>query len=339
MPSVPDQTHAAPVERPSVALFWRLFIPNACVLGVASAVLWVEPANGRVVALAGGFAVMLAVNLVLMRRAFAPLMRLAALMERVDPLAPGQRVPIAGPESEVTALARTFNAMLDRIESERRESALRAATREEAERRHLAAELHDAIGQTLTALVLQIDRVAARGASPEDLQAARATAEAALEDVRRLARRLRPEVLDELGLVAALTELCNRISRTTGLLIHRTLPSDLPSLGADEQLAIYRIVQESLTNVIRHARATEAQVNLAASERHVELSVIDDGVGFPPDGVPRDGGVRGMRERAVLIGAELTWLRRTPSGTEVRLRVPVRATDEPAAQVSGPEPT
>lgn len=338
MASVLEQVRSTPAERASVALFWRLFVPNACVLGVASAVLWVEPANGRFVALAGGFAVMLAVNLVLMRRAFAPLMRLAALMERVDPLAPGQRVPIAGPESEVTALARTFNAMLDRIESERRESALRAATREEAERRHLAAELHDAIGQTLTALVLQIDRVAARGASAEDLQAARATAEVALEDVRRLARRLRPEVLDELGLVAALTELCNRIARTTGLLIHRALPYDLPWLSADDQLAIYRIAQESLTNVIRHARATEARLTLVANDGLVELSVIDDGVGFSPDGVPRDG-VRGMRERAVLIGAELTWLRRVPSGTEVQLRVPVRAPDEPMGQVSGPEPT
>ncbi len=127
------------------------------------------------------------------------------------------------------------------------------------------------------------------GRSAEDLQAARATAKVALEDVRRLARRLRPEVLDELGLVAALTELCNRIARTTGLLIHRALPYDLPWLSADDQLAIYRIAQESLTNVIRHARATEARLTLVANDGLVELSVIDDGVGFSPDGVPRDG--------------------------------------------------
>ena len=337
MHAAPDQPRAVDTEGPSVALFWRLFIPNACVLGVACAVLWVEPANGRVVALVGGLVVMLAVNVVLMRRAFAPLMRLTALMERVDPLAPGQRVPITGPESEVTALARTFNAMLDRIESERRDSAHRAAAGEEAERRHLAAELHDAIGQTLTALMLQIDRAAARGATPEELHAARSTAEAALEDVRRLARRLRPEVLDELGLVAALTDLCNRLSRTTGLLIHRSLPSALPPLTPEEQLAVYRIAQESLTNVIRHARATQAHVTLVCTSDHVELSVVDDGIGLPSDRVPQAGGVRGMRERAVLIGAELVWLDRAPSGTEVRLRVPVRSAAA-AAQASGPEP-
>ncbi len=332
----PHQRRAVDTDGPSVALFWRLFIPNACVLAVACAVLWVEPANGRVVALAGGLVVMLAVNVVLMRRAFAPLMRLTTLMERVDPLAPGQRIPITGPESEVTVLARTFNAMLDRIESERRESAHRAAADEDAERRHLAAELHDAIGQTLTALVLQIDRAASRGATPDELHAARCTAEAALEDVRRLARRLRPEVLDELGLVAALTELCNRLSRVTGLLIHRRLPGALPPLTPEEQLAIYRIAQESLTNVIRHARATQAQVTLVCTPDHVELSVVDDGIGFPSGDVPRDGGVRGMRERAVLIGAELAWLNRAQGGIEVRLRVPVHSSV--AGQASGPEP-
>jgi two-component system, NarL family, sensor histidine kinase UhpB len=339
MARAPDQLHVDPGEGPSVALFWRLFIPNACVLGVACAVLWVEPANGRVVALAGGLAVMLAVNLVLMRRAFAPLMRLAALMDRVDPLAPGHRVPISGPESEVTALARAFNAMLDRIESERRESAQRAAAAEEAERRHLAAELHDEIGQTLTALVLQIDRATARGASPAELEAARATAEAALDDVRRLARRLRPEVLDELGLVAALTDLCNRISRTTGLLIHRSFAADLPPLSADEQLAVYRIAQESLTNVIRHARARQASVALTAGRDRVELSISDDGVGFTRGDTERGGGIRGMRERAVQIGAELTWLSRRPNGTEITLRVPVAVTAPAASQASGPEPT
>lgn len=337
----PAREHASTdlAEGPSVALFWRLFIPNACVLAVACVVLWVEPANGRVVGLAGGLAVMLAVNLVLMRRAFAPLMRLAALMDRVDPLAPGHRIPITGPESEVTALARAFNAMLDRIERERRESAQRAAAGEEAERRHLAAELHDEIGQTLTALVLQIDRATTRGASAEELQAARATAEAALEDVRRLARRLRPEVLDELGLVAGLTDVCNRISRTTGLIIHRTFSADLPQLSADEQLVIYRIAQESLTNVIRHAQAREAHVALGYRHDHVELTICDDGVGLGYGDTGQGGGIRGMRERAVQIGAELTWHLRAPSGTEVRLRIPVDASVALAAQASGPDPT
>src|SRR4051794_27769488 len=101
-----------------IPLFWRLFVPNATVLAAACAILIVEPANGRVIALAGGFVTLLAVNLVLMRRAFEPLTRLTVLMTRVDPLRPGERIDVPGPASEVTVLADAFNAMLDRLETE-----------------------------------------------------------------------------------------------------------------------------------------------------------------------------------------------------------------------------
>jgi two-component system, NarL family, sensor histidine kinase UhpB len=314
-------------DAPTIPLFWRLFVPNACVLVVACVVLIVEPANGRIVALVGGLTIMLAVNLLLMRRAFAPLTRLMATMNRVDPLRPGERVPVVGPPSEVTVLAREFNAMLDRIETERRESAHRMTVAEDGERRHLATELHDEIGQTLTALILQISRIRARGGSPEDLDEAMATAEAALENVRRLARRLRPEVLDELGLTAALTTLCNRLSSQTGLMIHRTLPESPPPLTPEDQLVVYRIVQESLTNVVRHSGATEARVTLHSDHDHVEVVVVDDGRGLPAGGVPLEGGIRSMRERALLIGAELTWTTADAGGTLIRLQIPV-----PAAQ-------
>jgi two-component system sensor histidine kinase UhpB len=312
-------------DSPTIPLFWRLFVPNACVLVVACVVLFVEPANGRVVALVGGLAIMLAVNLLLMRRAFAPLTRLMATMNRVDPLRPGERVPVVGPPSEVTVLAREFNAMLDRIETERRESAHRMTVAEDSERRHLAIELHDEIGQTLTALILQIGRIKARGGSAEDLDEALATAEAALEDVRRLARRLRPEVLDELGLTAALNTLCNRLSSQTGLVIHRTLPETPPPLSAEEQLVVYRIVQESLTNVIRHSGASEVRVMLQEDTDGVEVVVVDDGRGLPVEGIPLEGGIRSMRERALLIGADLTWTTADGGGTMIQLRIPVRA--------------
>ena len=323
-PATPSLDRA---DAPAVPLFWRLFVPNACVLVVACVVLIVEPANGRIVALVGGLAIMLAINLLLMRRAFSPLTRLMATMDRVDPLRPGERVPLLGPPSEVTVLAQTFNAMLDRIETERRESARRMTVAEDGERRHLATELHDEIGQTLTALILQISRIKARGGSPDDLDEALTTAEAALEDVRRLARRLRPEVLDELGLTAALTALSNRLSSQTGLVIHRTLPESPPPLTPDEQLVVYRIVQESLTNVIRHSGATEARVTVTWTPDHVEVAVADDGHGLPAHGVPLGGGIRSMRERALLIGAELDWSTPEAGGTMIRLTVPVGRAD------------
>jgi two-component system sensor histidine kinase UhpB len=318
----PTESSRATEALPVIPLFWRLFVPNACVLVVACVVLIVEPANGRIFALVGGLAIMLVANLMLMRRAFAPLMRLATAMDRIDPLRPGARVPVSGPPSEVTLLTDAFNEMLERLETERRESARRMAAGEDADRRHLAAELHDEIGQTLTALVLQLARFRSKGASDDDLAAAQRTAQAALDDIRRLARRLRPEALDELGLGSALNALCNRLSRQTGLVIHRRIPQEPLRLTPDEELVVYRIAQESLTNVVRHARATEAHVELSQDGDLVELVVSDDGVGLPADPIA-NGGLRGMRERALLIGAEVLWERAASGGTAVRLAVPV----------------
>jgi two-component system, NarL family, sensor histidine kinase UhpB len=140
--------------------------------------------------------------------------------------------------------------MLDRVETERRESACRELLAQEGERRRVAAELHDEIGQIATALVLELDR--SLQAAPDERGAAirrsRAAAGQLLDDVRRLARSLRPEVLDELGIVPALTNLCDRLSAHTGLEIKRSLSDDLPPLGPDVQLVIYRVTQESLTN-------------------------------------------------------------------------------------------
>ena len=300
-------------------------IPNAAVLLAACIVLVVEPANGRVVALAGGLTLMLVTNVVLMRHAFAPLARLTSLMKEIDPLKPGRRIPPLGPQSEVTTLARAVNEMLDRVEDERRDSARRASADQEAERRHMAAELHDEIGQNLTALILQLDRLGKRAPATwrDEIGEAAATARRSLEDVRGLARRLRPEVLDELGLLPALGNLCDRMSQSTGLPIVHELPSRLGDLGDDAELVIYRVAQESLTNVVRHAHATRATVALQEADGHVELSVSDDGVGC--SGVVLEsggGGMRSMRERAVLVGGQLEVEAAAPRGTRVRLRLP-----------------
>jgi two-component system, NarL family, sensor histidine kinase UhpB len=308
-----------------IPLFWRLFIPNAAVLVAACIVLMIEPANGRVLALAGGLVVLLTVNLVLMRRAFAPLSRLASLMHVIDPLAPGRRLPPLGPESEVARLTAAFNEMLDRLESERRESGYRALVAEEAERRRVAAELHDEIGQRLTALVLVLDRLARLAPSGlrDELAVATAETKETLEGVRGLARRLRPEVLDELGLIPALRNLCDRFERPDGLVVHRSLPPELPELDGEAELVIYRVAQESLTNVARHAQARHAHVTLEPAAEEVGLAVRDDGIGIDAARAAESpGGIRGMRERAMLIGAKLELEALDGGGTEVRLRCP-----------------
>ena len=313
-----------------IPLFWRLFIPNATVLAAACVVLIIEPANGRIPALVGGLVLMLTVNLLLMRRAIAPLARLMTIMEEVDPLEPGRRLPVESAESEVTALTESFNRMLERLESERRESGQRALAAQEDERRRVAGELHDEIGQQLTALVLELDHVSRAAPEPlaAELEATTAAAKQTLEDVRTLAHRLRPEVLDELGLVPALRNLCDRIGNGTGILVHRSLPASLPRLSDDAELVIYRVAQESLTNIVRHARATKAEVVLASDGDGVRLVVSDNGVGLRGDVHEVEaGGIRGLRERALTVGAKLHVGAGESQGTQISLSVPATPAD------------
>jgi two-component system sensor histidine kinase UhpB len=247
-------------------------------------------------------------------------------MRRIDPLAPGQRVETEAGDEQVVALANAFNDMLDRLEQERRESALRALAAQEGERRRIARELHDEIGQTLTGLVLRSETIARRGPKElrGDLDELREAARRGAEDVRLIARRLRPEALDQLGLQSALLALCASLAQQAPVDVERSLDADL-DLTAEEELVIYRVAQESLTNVVRHAQASRVALVLCRHATEVVLVVRDDGIGLPPVARTDWTGIRGMRERALLIGAELVIRAATPHGTEVRLRVPNKA--------------
>lgn len=324
-PGRPALDYGFGMVRRHVSLFWRLLVPNVLVLAAACVVLIVEPANGRIPALAGGLAVMVAVDAVLLRRALTPLTRLTTLMGRIDPMRPGERVPVPRQQSELRLLGEAFNDMLDRLETERREAGMRALNEREGERRRVAAELHDQIGQTLTALGLQADRVALLAGDDtlrRELHDLRDGVLVSVEDVRRLARELRPEALDTLGLVPALTNLSERMTRRTGIEIHRRLDRDLPQLDPDTEMVIYRIAQESLTNAVRHARPHRIELVLRHDDERLLLGVYDDGIGIG-HGTLQEGGIRGMRERALSIGAELRVARRgSGNGTEVMLEVP-----------------
>ena len=272
-----------------------------------------------------GLAVLLGTNLVIIRRSLRPLGRLRAAMRDVDMLRPGTRVPAYGDSQEVADLTRAFNDMLERLEQERRESVRRTLSAQEDERLQLARELHDEIGQGLTGLLLQLDYLA-KVAGPEsapDVVEAREAARATLEDVRRIARQLRPEVLDDLGLARALLHLADRIAARSGLEIRRSVERALPPLDRETELVIYRVAQESMTNVIRHADARHVDLILRRTPDSVLLRVADDGRGV--DGGPEHAGMKGMRERAVLAGGRLHVRRGPRGGTEVDLEVPLDA--------------
>ena len=314
----------------SLPLFWRVFSTNAAVLVLAFLALVfapvtvsVPPATIELIVLAAGLVCLLALNLALLRPAFRPLDELVETMRGHDPLSPGKRVRIDGGPA-IVALAQTFNEMLDRLESERRESARRALLVQEGERQRIARELHDEVGQTLTGVMLQVDGLAATipEESQEQLDELRETARHGTEEVRRIVRRLRPEALEDLGLQTALAALATAIGEQARLRIERRLEPRLP-LSQEQELVVYRIAQEALTNVARHADAAHVHLQLERASAHVVLTVRDDGRGLPPDAFRSSEGIRGMRERAMLIGAQLTIAEPPSGGTEVRLSIPL----------------
>jgi two-component system sensor histidine kinase UhpB len=228
----------------------------------------------------------------------------------------------------VRALEQAFNEMIERLERERRESGARALRAQEAERLRIASGLHDEVGQTMTGVLLQLKRAAAE--LPEDRRAVLAEAQdavrASLDEVRRIARELRPEALEELGLASALTELATSFARRTGIRVDRRVDRELPPLEPEVELALYRVAQESLTNAARHAEATEVTLTLAPANGSVVLRVLDNGRGFA-NGGSEGSGLRGIRERALMIGGALAIKPGSAGGVEVRLEVPARGRD------------
>jgi two-component system sensor histidine kinase UhpB len=310
------------------SLFWRVFAVNAGLLGGIAVLLLVSPIEidspirtTQALIVVAGLAITLAANAILLRRAFMPLERLVRRMETVDLLRPGQRLRVQSVD-EVGRVVSAFNHMLDRLESERHENGRRVLAAQEAERIGIARDLHDEVGQLLTAVLLQLNSIAELASTQRvEIDQAREAVRRALEEVRRISRQLRPELLEQLGLVSALTELSTTFARASGVLVQREFEAPLPRLSPETELAIYRIAQESLTNVARHSEAAHVMITLAHDFDSVVLRVVDDGCGF--GGAPVEhGGLRSMRERALSIGGVLEIDQGAAGGVDVRLEVP-----------------
>lgn len=312
-----------------MSLFWRVFAANAAILIVGTLALVVYPgplhehrAVFDLVVLLFALVAMVVVNGLLLRHLFRPLRRLAERMEAADVLRGGQRLPV-GSVGEIGALERTFNRMLDRLEKERRDAGAHALQAQEEERQRLARGLHDEVGQSMTAVLLQLKRLAAN-ANPEQrtqLAEAQEVVKTSLDDIRRLAQELRPELLDHLGLASALAELASGFEQRTHVRVQRQLERDLPPLDPQAELVLYRVAQESLTNIARHAQANQVLLSLERGQGSIVLGVIDNGQGFDPEHV-EGGGLRGIRERALIVGGAVAIKPGPDGGVEVRLEVP-----------------
>ncbi|MCX8072682.1 MAG: sensor histidine kinase [Candidatus Binatia bacterium] len=201
----------------------------------------------------------------------------------------------------------------------------------------VSRELHDDFGQALTAARLDLGRIERQLPAASDLRQqvreVRQQLAAMLENVRNLSQVLRPAALDDLGLMAALESYAERFAERSGVHIDLHLPAQEPALGREAELTLYRTLQEALTNVARHARATHVTIALDEEEGRVRLRIRDNGKGFVTEGEDRSRpglglGIAGMRERAELYGGRLLITSQPGQGTEVLLELPIGSKGE-----------
>jgi two-component system, NarL family, sensor histidine kinase UhpB len=266
-------------------------------------------------------------NAFILRRRLAPLERLISTMERVNLNEPGLRTPVERADSaDVSRLGEAFNRMLGRVEEERRRAAHTVLRAQEAERARLARDLHDEVNQSLTAMLLRLEASAAQAPPDlrEELRETKAVATRAMQELLGLARELRPAALDDLGLDAALRTQVEQFGRRTGITAQLTIAPGPHRLTGDQQLVVYRVVQESLTNVARHSGARHVWVDLRRHTYRTEVLIADDGRGFDASaaGSARLGlGLAGMHERALLASGRLAVRSRLGGGAAVELQV------------------
>jgi two-component system sensor histidine kinase UhpB len=319
----------SPRRRPRVSLYARVVGVNATVLVAAAALLAFTPATisspvavDEALILLGGVLVMVVANAILLRRSLTGVAGLVERMETLDVLQPRQRLPASGGR-EAQVLIETFNAMLERLEVERRLSTRRTLTALEGERRRIGQELHDEIGQRLTGILLQLGRASSEAPEPlrDRIAAVQDETRATLDEVGALAWQLRPGILDDLGLLSALRALVQTLDEHAEARIGARLPEQLPPLAPEVELAVYRIAQEGLINALRHSGAQEITLTLGAGDDGLSLAIEDDGRGLPEDETEQPG-IRGMRERSLLVGGRLRIESGWGRGACVRLDVP-----------------
>ena len=347
---------------PGLPLFWRLLGVNLIVvLGGALIGTWLTQRlvlSGTFTPLTHALLVLAALclsaglTMLLLRETFRPIRSLREATQRFnagDYSARASVTPLTDPD--VAGLVLEVNALWDRLEAdaatirEKTDQAERLAAQvimaQEEERRRVARELHDEAGQALTAVIIGLERGLA--SMPEvyatDLPIQprqlisnlRDLAAQTLDEVRKLALELRPSVLDDLGLVAALRQYVRSTEERSGLAAQLTIigwDEGDPRLPAEVETALFRIAQEALTNAIRHARATSVQVRLRSAVGAVTLEVRDDGVGIagmPAHEAGEHLGMFGMRERAKLLGGEFHAAPVSPRGTLIQVSIPLNS--------------
>jgi len=330
-----------------VPLFYKILIANAVILGVmtllgtmliswaggmaeAGSILWLA-----ILLSLGALIVGATCSAVLTRLALSPLRELESAARSVELGGTDARIRCCRlADADMLRLVAVFNRMLDRVRrsgERQRELTLRALDAEEQARSWVARKLYDECAQSLAATLLRLKvarpRLDPAGTEEKELERLRDDLLGALEGVRTLARELRPPELDEIGFVLALTAHTRSLSERTGLSIRLDAEAVDTELPPEAGLAVYRIVQEALSNAVRHASAGSVGVYVTRSEDGFVAEVHDDGEGFDVQAeIERAGrglGLLEMHERARRVGGKLSIESSPGAGTRVRLEMPV----------------
>ncbi len=338
------------LRRWHVSLFEKVILVNSLMLVCeALAGLWITSHNLEAQHylidtsfIVAATLVTLLINVVLLRASFRPLFGLLRTMRAVSAGKTDARAATETSDPEISELAQAFNNMLNQLEITRREQAMLILQAQEEERRRVALELHDESSQNLTALLVYTEvlsqslqdlpettiSIDGRKQLNKELQHLASLTQHTLENIRTLAQQLRPSVLDDLGLQAAFRWLAEDSRERLNLLVELHLEGVRDTQRQHHQSALYettlfRIAQESLTNVARHANAQHVSISLMQDEQHMCLQVRDDGRGFDAAQRPTGLGINGMRERAALLGGTLTISSQPGRGTTVEAVLPV----------------
>jgi two-component system, NarL family, sensor histidine kinase UhpB len=266
----------------------------------------------------------LLLNILMLQRRFSPLEELIRQIEEIDPADPGAFKAPEQPVEEVERLAHAFGKLLERIEAERRRAGRLQIRAQEEERKRVARDLHDEVNQALTAILLRLEALT-QVAPPrlrDELAETKGLANQAMEELLQLARQLRPTALDDHGFVLAIEEQLRRFKAQHGVDTRLTTTGSLDDLGSEQQLVLYRVTQEALNNVARHAGASHVDVAIRRDNGAVALAVTDDGAGFDYDTEQRGLGLDGMAERARLVDGQFEVSTRPGKGTKLQLTVP-----------------
>ena len=317
-----------------VPLFWKILLANAAIVVVVVLVChyWADDA-GLLPVLVAGIGISGLVNSVLLRLALSPLQSLEDTAARVSDGHGSARVP-ASPvaDRDLERLRQTFNAMLETgtvYRQRLREITARALAATEEERKRIARELHDGIAQSLAALRIRL-RVARTVADDAEraklLEQVSSEMGEAMEELRRIARGLRPPALDMLGLGPAIESHARNIADATGMAADLQLEDIGHRLPPEAELALYRVIQEALSNVARHSGADMFRLQLGVSENHVHADVADNGRGLDvARAMSSNGGLGlfGMQERAGYMGGSVKIESEPGAGTRVHVLVPI----------------